>query len=210
MTQSTIDPASVIAKCQEGIDISYEEYCSGAARTLSNNFYESYNQSLALAVLKNYIEAGQLLDELKKALFYGKNLEAVADKHRTLLGFRGYYLQDYKWSSKVDPRLIHAILGMATEDVELVENLYKALDRMEPLDAVNIAEEIGDHEWYKAIVFNIAREVSGVVQSLQNVWRTNLLKLFARYGEKFTSERAINRDLEAERALLEAQVNEGN
>jgi NTP pyrophosphatase (non-canonical NTP hydrolase) len=38
---------------------------------------------------------------------------------------------------------------------------------------------------------------------IEDVWEKNIAKLKARYGEKFSSERAINRDLETERTILE-------
>ena len=40
---------------------------------------------------------------------------------------------------------------------------------------------------------------------IQNSFDINIAKLKARYGEKFSSERAINRDLETERNILEGK-----
>ena len=39
--------------------------------------------------------------------------------------------------------------------------------------------------------------------NIEAVWEKNIAKLKARYGDKFTSERAINRDLETEKKILE-------
>jgi hypothetical protein len=41
--------------------------------------------------------------------------------------------------------------------------------------------------------------------NIQNSFDVNIAKLKARYGEKFSSERAINRDLETERNILEGK-----
>lgn len=41
--------------------------------------------------------------------------------------------------------------------------------------------------------------------NIEDVWERNIAKLKARYGEKFSSERAINRDLETERQILEGK-----
>lgn len=38
---------------------------------------------------------------------------------------------------------------------------------------------------------------------IEEVWKINIAKLKARYGDKFSSDRAINRDLETERTILE-------
>lgn len=41
--------------------------------------------------------------------------------------------------------------------------------------------------------------------NIEDVWERNIAKLKARYGEKFSSDRAINRDLETERTILEGK-----
>jgi hypothetical protein len=38
---------------------------------------------------------------------------------------------------------------------------------------------------------------------IEEVWERNIAKLKARYVDKFSSDRAINRDLETERTILE-------
>ena len=40
---------------------------------------------------------------------------------------------------------------------------------------------------------------------IEEVWERNIAKLKARYGDKFSSDRAINRDLETERTILEGK-----
>lgn len=204
-----INPEDVIKKCKANEDLTYEEYCVGCNRTLSEKFFDRYEIDLALRVMEEFIIAGNRLDELKKALFYGKNLEAVAQKHKAELNYEGHYF-GLPWANKVDPKVIHAILGMATEDVELVENLYKAINNYEELDAVNVMEELGDHAFYQSIIFHTAKLKHDIVPTLQKMWRTTLLKLDLRYQGQFSSEKAINRDLEAERALLEQHLTTTN
>jgi hypothetical protein len=41
--------------------------------------------------------------------------------------------------------------------------------------------------------------------NVSDILDKNIAKLKARYGEKFSSERAINRDLETERTILEGK-----
>lgn len=96
-----------------------------------------------------------------------------------------------------EKRLLHAALGMQTEAAEFSDAIKKSLFYGKPLDVVNLKEELGDLFWYVAIAIDeldttIDAEMGRVI---------NKLKL--RYPEKFTSSNAINRDLEAERALLE-------
>jgi NTP pyrophosphatase (non-canonical NTP hydrolase) len=66
-----------------------------------------------------------------------------------------------------------------------------------PLDEVNLKEEMGDLFWYLAIM----ADTLGV--SFEEIQERNIEKLKARYGEKFTDEKAINRNLETERSILE-------
>ena len=94
-------------------------------------------------------------------------------------------------------RLLHAGMGLATESAEFLDALKKAIYYGKELDKVNLAEEMGDILWYCAIVL----DELGV--SFEEVMEKNIAKLEARYPEKFTEEKAENRDLKTERDILE-------
>jgi len=96
-----------------------------------------------------------------------------------------------------DTRLIHAAMGLATEAGEFLDPLKKALFYGKPVDKVNLTEELGDIMWYIAI----ACDALGV--ELGDVMQRNITKLATRYPDKFTTDAAINRDLDAERKVLE-------
>lgn len=96
-------------------------------------------------------------------------------------------------------RLLHAGIGLSTESGEFLDALKKHIFYGKELDRVNLAEELGDLFWYMAIV---ADEL-GV--EFESVMERNIQKLKARYGEKFSEEKAENRDLESERSILDAQ-----
>lgn len=95
-------------------------------------------------------------------------------------------------------RLLHAALGMQTETAEFSDALKKSIFYGKPLDVVNLKEEIGDLFWYLAI----AVDELGTTFDAEMSRVINKLKL--RYPNKFTSEDALNRDLKAERDLLES------
>jgi len=95
-------------------------------------------------------------------------------------------------------RLLHAAIGLATEAGEVQDALKKHLFYGKPLDKVNLAEEIGDLFWYCAIL----ADTLGV--SFDEIQEKNIAKLKARYGDKFTAAAALNRDLDAERKILES------
>ena len=94
-------------------------------------------------------------------------------------------------------RLLHAAMGIATESGELLDMLKKRFFYGKPVDRVNAIEEMGDLCWYMAI----ACDVLGV--SFEEVMAINIAKLKQRYPERFDEGQAVERDLAAERQVLE-------
>lgn len=94
-------------------------------------------------------------------------------------------------------RLIHAMIGMCTEAGEFQDALKKAIFYGKKLDKTNLVEELGDLMWYIAI----ASDELGV--TLEEVMQKNADKLAARYKGGFSEKKALNRDLENEREILE-------
>lgn len=106
-------------------------------------------------------------------------------------------LIDSKGKEYNQARLIHAQMGMQTEVAEFADALKKSLFYGKPLDIVNLKEELGDLMWYMAIAMdeldtNFTEEGDRVIN-----------KLKTRYPDKFTVDKAENRNLELERAILE-------
>ncbi len=101
-----------------------------------------------------------------------------------------------------DLNLLHAAMGISTESGELMDAFKRKIFYGKDLDVVNVKEEIGDLMWYVAILL---RELDLDFEELLQI---NIDKLKARYPEKFTEERALNRDLDKEREILEGE--EGN
>jgi NTP pyrophosphatase (non-canonical NTP hydrolase) len=94
-------------------------------------------------------------------------------------------------------RLIHATLGLASEVGELADMLKKHIIYGKALDLVNIIEETGDVLWYEALA------LAAVKGQLSDAMEKNIAKLQKRFGDKFTEHAALNRDLPAERKILE-------
>lgn len=101
-------------------------------------------------------------------------------------------------SAKVNEELVHAGLGVVTEAGEYLDALKKAMIYGKDLDLVNLDEEAGDILWYIALHCRY-RKIS-----FSDLFEQNIAKLAARYPDKFTEAQAINRDIVAERAVLEA------
>lgn len=97
----------------------------------------------------------------------------------------------------VSPRLVHASMGFVTEAGEFQDALKKSLFYGKPLDVTNLKEELGDLLWYMAIAMD---ELGTDFDAEQD---RVIRKLKARYPSKFDNALAENRDLVAERKILE-------
>lgn len=94
-------------------------------------------------------------------------------------------------------RLLHAVMGIATESGELLDALKKHLFYGKPLDIVNIKEELGDKEWYTALALDT------LLSDYEEIMTTNNAKLRKRYPHKFTEENALNRNIAEEMTVFE-------
>lgn len=95
-------------------------------------------------------------------------------------------------------RLLHAGIGLATEAGEFLDALKKHVFYGKELDRVNLREEMGDIFWYCAII------ADQLDVEFSEVMERNITKLKARYGEKFSEDKAVTRDLNTERQILES------
>lgn len=92
---------------------------------------------------------------------------------------------------------VHMVLGISTEAGELEDVFKKHLAYGKKIDWVNVREEIGDIMYY---IGSMCR-INGF--DLQEIIETNVRKLEFRYPNKFSQESALNRDIDAERDILE-------
>ena len=102
-----------------------------------------------------------------------------------------------RMSDKSNIRLLHAGIGMCTEAGEFIDQLKKHIFYGKPLDRVNLKEELGDLLYYIGVAMDELETDFDIEQ------RKNIAKLKARYGDKFSADAAINRDLDKEREILE-------
>lgn len=94
-------------------------------------------------------------------------------------------------------RLTHAALGLSTEANEFADQLKKHLIYGKKLDQVNLIEELGDICWFLAL----ACDTLGT--SFEEIQQINIKKLKARFGDRYSDDKAINRNLTKERNILE-------
>lgn len=157
-----------------------------------------------MLTLQIFTMTAQILDGFKKSIFYNKddklnktfdaNVEQILDMAENLNNI--VLSKDTKSVLQCDSRVLHGILGNATESAELVEALLSNLNGND-LDKYNIQEEMGDGSWYDAIL----HDALGLnpEETLTKV----INKLKVRYPDKYSDTLAENRNLEEERKILE-------
>ena len=97
--------------------------------------------------------------------------------------------------------LQHSIDGMVTEVGEIADQLKRYKYYGTDIDYTNLKEEFGDLMYY--VMLGI--QASGL--SFEEVLQTNINKLSSRYGDKFSEDKAVNRDTKKEREVLEESKN---
>jgi NTP pyrophosphatase (non-canonical NTP hydrolase) len=159
-----------------------------------------------LALLSLSIATTEIMDQVKKSVFYGRaiNEEAVTKRIAEIQSMTSI-LKDAdipnadKEVIDIDPRLFHGIIGKFTEVGEMLEAMEEHIATGTPLDVVNLREELGDDSWYNAIIC----DATGI--RMEDTLALVIDKLRARYGDKFDAYLANNRDLTTERQILESK-----
>lgn len=176
-----------------------KEYIEQAVQTLSNQWYgDKVDVGIFEHALQLSIDGLKYLDAVKKAIFYGKDSEDFILVWNNSSGVQG--LPDRFDNRTLGETTIHGILGVATEAGELLEALRNIVIAGADADKVNIKEELGDIFWYQAIL----AKFHGF--TFEEVEERNIAKLRKRFPDGFKSYDAINRDLVAEREVLESKA----
>jgi len=79
-------------------------------------------------------------------------------------------------------------LGLCGESGEVVELYKKYIAHGHSLDPEKLTKELGDVLWY------ISAIATGLDLNLEDIAIANIAKLKARYPDKFSNERSINRE----------------
>lgn len=158
------------------------------------------------AVLHFGVAAAELVDMMKKHIFYKRQLDVA--KWNGWIDQLEYWVKILKHPTdhafapvkfETDPRLFHAAVGIFTEGGELLEALVKSTGKNgEDIDRINFREEIGDIEWYQAIAYDTLK-----VDPEDNFWNNHMKLNKDRFKDGFSFEAANNRNVEEERKTLE-------
>lgn len=189
--------------CADFNTVDFGKYIEDAKRTESPIQEAVFEIHTLREVLRLAMAANNLVDMIRKNIFYGKPIKDEAWQQELDNAFDAQMELDNGIPAippkalKIDPRLIHGIFGKFNESGELVEALFAAIFKGKAFDRVNALEELGDDAWFTAILVNALDGQFGKILA------TNIAKLKARYPEKFTNQNANERDLNTERKILE-------
>ena len=182
---------------------SFKEYINLASRTLPDLGSEESNSIHMKMGLET--EKGEFLDVFKKFHAYKKPIDWVNV---------GEELADYLWYSA---GLITFILKYQKSENSL-DDLEKQLKkRFQNLREAFNEETIGKREEPVVVALNFYNDLGSSVKDVEKIyyyclyadldfWQiltNNIEKLKVRFPEKFTEDKALNRDLDSERKQLE-------
>jgi NTP pyrophosphatase (non-canonical NTP hydrolase) len=174
------------------------DYQAETDKTASKTYNGSTTPLSELASdLRIFIAASQKLDKHKKVLFRKRSRADAGFSPGTEIDPWNPVATVGTVFDEYDEDLLHGVIGVATESGELAEIVYKKLILGGEIDITNVREEIGDVLWY----------LSRLIKYSGTTWLTemkrNINKLRLRHGATFDAARDANRDLSAERTLLE-------
>lgn len=183
--------------------MNWKEYLELSEKTLSTQFHcDEKEQRLLHAVIGVLTEVEELLDNhIGDEQDFTNMLEEAGDIT--------WYLAIIGREMDLDyPQLIvktkndnpmKLVLKIVKNTCKLLDMLKKKLYYNKPID----------ENLFKTITSLVMLDVSDYMNTydidIEKSFDVNIDKLRARYGDKFSSERAINRDLETERNILEGK-----
>jgi NTP pyrophosphatase (non-canonical NTP hydrolase) len=182
--------------------MNWREYLELSEKTLSTQFNckDEKEQKLLHAVIGVLTEVEELLDNhIGEVQDFTNMVEECGDLCWYLAIIGREYQLDY-------PQII--VRSKNEEPMKLVlkiiKNTCKLLDMLKKKIYYN--KQI-DENLFKTITNLVMLDLSDYMNTydidIEKSFDINIEKLKARYGDKFSSERAINRDLETERNILE-------
>ena len=162
-------------------------------------------------------EMGELVDAIKKAYVYGKGIdqtnivEEIGDVSWYTAGLVQHFptLADWLDSDELKQSVNYEKLEVARKNVTrtILLNTMSAAnltadlmmfaddDNLQDANAEQVAKALGTALFATAVLLDV---------DLAGAYEVNIAKLAKRYGDKYSDYAAINRDIDAERAVLEA------
>jgi NTP pyrophosphatase (non-canonical NTP hydrolase) len=170
-----------------------DDFQARSRRTWGREFHgDDVNAQHLFALLGRVSGKCVQADTIKRALYYGDevSLGVLPDGDPSCTDLL----------SDEEANLLHIALGLISEAGEIL-NAFVDTQRHGEVDKVNLLEEGGD------ILYYAARLADAADTSLFKMMQANHEKLSARFPDAFDADKAINRNTDAEREILESSSN---
>lgn len=188
--------------------MNWSEYLPLAEKTLSTQFNceDEFHQKLLHAIVGSLTEVEEILENYSDG-------ELITNINQQ--GSIGEEVADICWYLSI----LYRELGITESKIDLSEfKIEKSFDTL--LSFLKVSLKFLDllkkkiyygKEISKELMIELSEKMYSLILhyvilngvDVNEILDKNIAKLKARYGEKFTSEKAINRDLEVERIILE-------
>lgn len=194
--------------------MNFKEYAPLAMRTCKELPTADHINHMCLGIVG---EMGELVDAIKKAYVYGKGVdqtnivEEIGDVSWYTAGLVQCFpaLADWLDGDELKQSINYEKLEVARESITrtILLNTMSAAnlavdlmmfaddDNLQDANAEQVAKALGTALFATAVLLEV---------DLAGAYEVNIAKLAKRYGDKYSDYAAINRDIDAERAVLEA------
>jgi NTP pyrophosphatase (non-canonical NTP hydrolase) len=182
--------------------MNWSEYKELSEKTLSTQFHcdEKRIELLLHAVMGILTETEELLDNHLIKIDETNILEEIGDVTWYLAIIGREYNMDFPTDlplSNEDPMKI--VISIIKQTCKLLDMLKKKLYYNKPINDESFKQ-------ISTLVMILTQSYMNYYSiDIKGSFNINIAKLKARYGDKFSSDKAINRDLETERKILEGK-----
>jgi len=178
--------------------MNWNEYLELSEKTMSKEFFsdDKKDQFLLHAVMGVLTEVEELIQNDKKENPDSVNLLEEVGDITWYLAILGREV-GVNWRHVYSPNEDH-LLNIVEYSCSLLDFLKKKLFYNKPINEESFSQKT------QMLFDSVSCYLSANSLDPSKVFEINIAKLKARYGEKFSTERAINRDLETEREILES------
>ncbi len=185
--------------------MTWNEYLPLAEKTLSTQFHcEEREQRLLHAVMGALTEVEELLENYKDGvLVIDVNKQgSVGEESADIFWYYSILFREYNLGFQIHPiksdkNPYELLISFTKENLKMLDFFKKKIFYNKEINETQMIDS-------SITALNILIEYCTIYNvNIEEALDKNIAKLKARYGDKFTSDKAINRDLEKEKNILE-------
>jgi len=179
--------------------MNWKEYLEQSEKTMSFEFHcDEKEQRILHAVIGILTEIEELLDNhIGDSSDEINRSEELADAFWYCAIISREYNIDFSQISRKSNNPMETLIRIVKHTCSLLDMLKKKLYYNKPIDESKFKTN------FYEVLLNLSDYANQYSINIEETFDINISKLRARYGEKFSSEKAINRNLDLERSILE-------